>query len=95
MNVAVIDRVDVDAMFKPVGNEFESPNLLGCIKAVTGDGPRHYAMSLLTGLPLVELKATAAHEFSHAWVGENVSPAGTLISRAMPRRGFVRWSRIC
>ncbi|MGO8765067.1 MAG: protein DA1 [Limisphaerales bacterium] len=74
VNVAVIDRVDVDAMFKPVGNEFESPNLLGCIKAVTGDGPRHYAMSLLTGLPLVELKATAAHEFSHAWVGENVSP---------------------
>ena len=29
-------------------------------------------MSLMTGLPLAELKATCAHEYSHAWVGENV-----------------------
>ena len=26
----------------------------------------------MTGLPLAELKATCAHEYSHAWVGENV-----------------------
>ena len=29
-------------------------------------------MRLMTGLPLAELKATCAHEYSHAWVGENV-----------------------
>ena len=74
VTVNVIDRVDVDSMFQIVGNEFESPNLLGCIRPVTDGGSKHYEMSLLTGLPLVELKATAAHEFSHAWVGENVSP---------------------
>jgi hypothetical protein len=73
-NVNVIDRVDVDSMFQPVGNSFESPNLLGCIRPVMEDGKKHYNMSLLTGLPLVELKATAAHELSHAWVGENVTP---------------------
>jgi Protein DA1 len=74
VNISVIDRVDVDSMFQPVGNSFESPNLLGCIRAVMEDGKKHYEMNLLTGLPLVELRATAAHEFSHAWVGENVPP---------------------
>jgi len=74
VNINVIDRIDVDSMFQPVGNNFESPNLLGCIRAVMEDGKKHYEMNLLTGLPLVELRATAAHEFSHAWVGENVSP---------------------
>ena len=73
-NVNVIDRVDVDSMFQPVGNSFESPNLLGCIRPALVNGKKHYDMNLLTGLPLVELRATAAHEFSHAWVGENVSP---------------------
>jgi hypothetical protein len=29
-------------------------------------------MRLMTGLPLAELKATCAHEYTHAWVGENV-----------------------
>jgi hypothetical protein len=72
--VNVIDHVDVDTMFQPAGNSFESPNLLGCIRPVMEDGKKHYNMSLLTGLPLVELRATAAHELSHAWVGENVSP---------------------
>lgn len=74
VNINVIDRVDVDSMFQPTGNSFESPNLLGCIRPVMENGKKHYEMSLLTGLPLVQLKATAAHEFSHAWVGENVSP---------------------
>ncbi|HEY1663868.1 MAG TPA: protein DA1 [Verrucomicrobiae bacterium] len=74
VNVNVIDRVDVDSMFQPVGNSFESPNLLGCIQPIMDGDRRHFEMSLLTGLPMIQLKATAAHEFSHAWVGENVSP---------------------
>jgi hypothetical protein len=74
VNVTVIDRIDVDSMFQPGGNDFESPNLLGCIRAAGEGAGKHYDMKLLTGLPLVELRATAAHEFSHAWVGENVTP---------------------
>jgi len=74
VDVTVLDRIDVDTMFQPGGNDFESPNLLGCIQAVTNDASeKRYAMRLMTGLPLAELKATAAHEFSHAWVGENVT----------------------
>jgi hypothetical protein len=72
VDVAVIDRIDVDTMFSPGGNDFESPNLLGCIRPDTVNHETRYKMSLMTGLPLAELKATCAHEYSHAWVGENV-----------------------
>ena len=32
VDVTVIDRIDVDSMFNPEGNDFESPDLLGCIR---------------------------------------------------------------
>jgi hypothetical protein len=72
VDVTVLDRIDVDKMFQPGGYDFESPNLLGCITVKTNASLKRYSMRLLSGLPSVELKATAAHEFSHAWVAENV-----------------------
>ena len=72
VDVSVIDRIDVDSMFSPDGNDFESPNLLGCVRPETAGQETRYKMRLMTGLPLTELKATCAHEYSHAWVGENV-----------------------
>jgi hypothetical protein len=81
VDVSVIDRVDVDSMFDTVGNTFESPDLLGCIRAETVNGEKRYKMFLMTGLPLAELKETCAHEFSHAWVGENVNRAQRGLGR--------------
>ncbi len=72
VDTTVIDRVDVDSMFMREGNNFESPDLLGCIRAETANDQTRYKMSLLTGLPVAQLKETCAHEYSHAWVGENV-----------------------
>ena len=72
VDVTVIDRIDVDSMFSPAGNDFESPNLLGCVHPDTVNHETRYKMRLMTGLPLAELKATCAHEYTHAWVGENV-----------------------
>jgi hypothetical protein len=72
VDVSVIDRVDVDSMFITEGNNFESPDLLGCIRPETVNDKTRYKMSLLTGMPLAQLKETCAHEYSHAWVGENV-----------------------
>jgi hypothetical protein len=72
VDVSVIDRIDVDSMFVKEGNNFESPDLLGCIRPETVNDKTRYKMSLLTGLPLAQLKETCAHEYSHAWVGENV-----------------------
>jgi hypothetical protein len=74
VDVTAIDRIDVDSMFHRMGNDFESPDLLGCIQPVTVNGTKRYKMSLMTGMPVAELKETCAHEFSHAWVGENVPP---------------------
>jgi hypothetical protein len=59
-------------MFITEGHNFESPDLLGCIRPETVNDQTRYKMSLLTGLPLAQLKETCAHEYSHAWVGENV-----------------------
>jgi hypothetical protein len=73
VDVTVIDRIDVDAMFSPEGNDFESPNLLGCVRPETVDGKTRYKMRLMSGLPLAELKSTCAHEYAHTWVHENVS----------------------
>jgi hypothetical protein len=75
VDVTVIDRIDVDSMFDTSGHDFESPDLLGCIEPQTTNGVKRYKMSLMIGLPLSDLKETCAHEYSHAWVGENVSPA--------------------
>ena len=72
VDVTVIDRIDVDSMFNTEGNGFESPDLLGCIRPETVNDETRYKMSLMTGLPLAQLKETCAHEYSHAWVGENV-----------------------
>ena len=72
VDISVIDRIDVDSMFVKEGNNFESPDLLGCIRPETANNETRYKMSLLTGLPLAQLKETCAHEYSHAWVGENV-----------------------
>jgi len=73
VDVKVIDRIDVNSMFDTEGNAFESPDLLGCIRPDTEGGQKRYKMSVLTGMPLAQVKETCAHEYSHAWVGENVS----------------------
>jgi len=72
VDVAVIDRVDVDSMFNTEGNTFESPDLLGFLRPVTVGDRTRYKLSVLTGMPLAQVKETCAHEYSHAWVNENV-----------------------
>ncbi|HEY4417175.1 MAG TPA: protein DA1 [Verrucomicrobiae bacterium] len=67
VDVTAIDHIDAYTIFQS-----ESPGLLGCTEPVTTNGLRRYKISLMTGLPLVELKETCAHEYSHTWVGENV-----------------------
>jgi Protein DA1 len=74
VDVSVIDRVDVDSMFRLVGNSFESPDVLGVTQPIMTNGVKRYEISLLTGQPLSQLEEVCAHELSHAWVGENVSP---------------------
>jgi hypothetical protein len=81
VDVTAIDRIDVDSLFHRMDNAVESPDLLGCIQAETVNGARRYKMSLMTGMPLAQLKETCAHEYSHAWVGENVNRAQRGLGR--------------
>ena len=72
VDVSVIDRVDVDSMFRLIGNSFESPDVLGVTQPVMTNDVKRYEISLLTGQPMAQLEEVCAHELSHAWVGENV-----------------------
>jgi hypothetical protein len=71
VDVSTIDGIDG---FQFDGNSFESPDILGVTEPYTTNGVKRYKIGLLTGQPLSQLEETCAHELSHAWVGENVSP---------------------
>lgn len=73
VDVDVIDRIDLFSLFHQTGFDFESPNLLGCIRPVAGTAGKRYWMQLMTGQTPSGLKATCAHEFAHAWAGDNIS----------------------
>jgi hypothetical protein len=73
IDVSMVDRVSLLA-FKVPGNDFQCPNLLGYIQPEIDRGQVRYAISVLSALPRAEFKATCAHEYTHAWVFQNVSP---------------------
>jgi hypothetical protein len=72
VDVALVDRVNLYDQFAVVGNDFECPEVLGYIKSQTNHGAFKHAISLMSALPRAEFQATCAHEYSHAWVFENV-----------------------
>ena len=76
-NVAVglVDRVNLYDELTVAGNDFECPDILGYIHSRTNRNGLSHSISLMSALPLAEFKATCAHEYSHAWVFENV-PSG-------------------
>src|SRR6202012_5404447 len=53
VDVTAIDHIDAYSLFQS-----ESPGLLGCTQPVTDNGIKRYKISLMTGLPLSELKET-------------------------------------
>lgn len=75
VETAVVDRVNLQALFKVPGNDYECPNIEGYTQSRTNHGKIHHSVSLMSGLPRSELKAVCAHELSHTWVFENVPTA--------------------
>jgi len=75
VEITAVDRVNLQELFKTAGDGYSCPDVLGYIGPVTNAGKMHYEMSLLTGLPRPQLKAVVAHEYTHAWVFENVPPS--------------------
>ena len=76
LETAVVDRINLMALFALPGHDYECPNVLGYTQPKTNaNGSTAYKVSVLSGLSRGQLRATCAHELTHAWVFENVSPA--------------------
>jgi hypothetical protein len=87
VEIGIVDRVNLLA-FKIPGNDFECPNLLGYFRPQTNHGQLKYSISLLSALPRAEFKAVCAHEYTHAWVYENVSNARRKTLSSDAHEGF-------
>ncbi len=74
VDVAVVDRVNLLALFKIPGNDFDCPDIQGYFQARTNHHQVRYDVSLMSALPRADLRATCVHELTHAWISENVSP---------------------
>jgi len=73
VTVAMVDRVHLQALFKFAGHDYACPNVWGYMETRTNRHHLEHAIRLLSGLPLAGFTATCAHEYTHAWLNENLS----------------------
>jgi len=74
ITLAMVDRVHLQELFVIAGNDYHCPNVLGYTQSEPDGKKYEHRISLMTGLPMGSLYAVCAHELTHAWVAENVSP---------------------
>ena len=73
VTLRLADRVDILDLFHVPGNDFDCPNVFGYTQRQTNHATNiTYTVSLLSGLPAAQLRATAAHEWSHTWIMDHV-----------------------
>jgi hypothetical protein len=72
VEVRIVDRVNLQELFKTPGRDHQCPNVLGYIQSSTNGVAIRHQVSLLAALPKAELKTVSAHELGHAWLFENV-----------------------
>jgi hypothetical protein len=73
VTVEVMDRVNLQTLFKLAGNDYHCPNVWGLTATKTNLTGFEYRISIMTGLPLSWFQATCAHEYGHTWVGEHLT----------------------
>lgn len=89
VKLRMADRVDIMDLFHVPGNDFDCPNVLGYTLRSTNQTPNvRYTISLLSALPARQLRATAAHEWAHTWIMDNVSPDRQEQLERDAREGF-------
>jgi hypothetical protein len=74
VTVVIVDRVHLQELFKFAGHDYVCPNVWGYMETRTNRHHPEHRISLLSGLPLASFQATCAHEYTHAWLNENLSP---------------------
>ncbi len=75
VQVAIVDRVNLQTLFKFAGNDYQCPNVWGYLETRTNHARLEHKLSLLSALPVGAFKATCAHEYTHAWLNENLPEA--------------------
>ena len=73
VTVVIVDRVHLQELFKFAGHDYVCPNVWGYMETKTNRHHVEHTISLLSALPLAGFKATCAHEYTHAWLNENLS----------------------
>jgi hypothetical protein len=69
---AVVDRVDLQALFKSAGDEMQCPNVWGFTQPKTNGLTLKHEIRILSGLPQGNFKAVCAHELAHTLLFEIV-----------------------
>ncbi len=72
VTIQLMDRVRLQELYLVIGNDYACPNTVGCTEIKTNDGQRLFEISLLSGQPREDLMTTCVHEYTHAWIIENV-----------------------
>jgi hypothetical protein len=72
VTIGMVDRVHLQELFRLAGRDYQCPNVLGYLQTQTNRQRMRHSLSLMSALPLAELKATAAHEYGHAWLNQNL-----------------------
>jgi hypothetical protein len=72
--VTVVDRFTLDSLFKSPGYAQQCTSVFGATSSHPLDKRFVHTISVLSGLSRHRLEAVAAHEFSHAWLNENLTP---------------------
>jgi Protein DA1 len=73
VTIDVMDRVNLQSLFKLLGNDYQCPNVWGLTQTETNKNQLQFRISLMTGLPLNLFQATCAHEYGHTWVADHLS----------------------
>jgi len=73
ITITIADRVSLLSFFKTPGQDYECPNVMGYIQTRTNRSRLQHEISVMSGLQPGVLRATYAHECTHAWVTENLS----------------------
>jgi len=95
VDVTVLDRIDVDTMFQPGGNDFESPDLLGCIEPKTVGSQKRYFMRLLTACRWWNSRRPPRMSCPMPGLAKMCRSSGTRAWPAMRKKAFAKWSPTC
>jgi len=73
IDLHIVDRVSLLALFKVPGNDYDCPDILGYFRPRTNQHVVHFEISVMSALSRAQVKSTFAHELSHGWIAQNVS----------------------